>query len=442
MNGSKSPQSTPLPASGSAGPTRRQVLKAMVGVAVMGLTDVNVPAAPAEKWWKGNLHTHTLWSDGDEFPELVAAWYKEHGYDFLALTDHNEIQQGERWVDAARIHPLVLANYRQRVGASRFVERTANGKHEIRLCPFKEYAQWYGAPGRFLLIQGDELSLSVAGRPVHLNALNAGAPLAQRTEEPALKCCLANIELVNTQSRRLDRPMLATVNHPNFRFSLTAEDLAGIEGTRFFEVFNAHPEAVSHGDAEHPSVERLWDIALSLRLAQGKGLLYGTGVDDAHHYHEFNGRAANPGRAWVMVRAARLTPEALFAAMNKGDFYASTGVQLRELHGDGKGIHLRIEPEEDVSYTTRFIGTRRGVDLKSAPALGADGKPLHGTRRYSGEIGKVLAEIKGTHPRYAFKGDELYVRAQVISTKRKANPFAQGDVECAWIQPVCPAQER
>ena len=42
--------------------------------------------------------THTLWSDGNEFPEMVAVWYKEKGYDFLALSDHNLLSRGERWM--------------------------------------------------------------------------------------------------------------------------------------------------------------------------------------------------------------------------------------------------------------------------------------------------------------------------------------------------------
>src|SRR6056297_1049607 len=42
-----------------------------------------------EKWLRGNLHTHTYWSDGDDFPESVAKWYKDNGYDFLVHTDHN-----------------------------------------------------------------------------------------------------------------------------------------------------------------------------------------------------------------------------------------------------------------------------------------------------------------------------------------------------------------
>ena len=50
------------------------------------------PGAPdrsAWRWYKGNTHTHTLESDGDSTPEDVTRWYREHGYQFLVLSDHN-----------------------------------------------------------------------------------------------------------------------------------------------------------------------------------------------------------------------------------------------------------------------------------------------------------------------------------------------------------------
>jgi len=33
-------------------------------------------------------------------------------------------------------------------------------------------------------------------------------------------------------------------------------------------------------------------------------------------------------------------------------------------------------------------------------------------------------------------GNELYVRARVTSSKPHPNPFAEGDHEMAWVQPV------
>ena len=44
-----------------------------------------------EKWFKGNIHTHTNESDGDSSPERVVSWYKRHEYDFLVLSDHNHL---------------------------------------------------------------------------------------------------------------------------------------------------------------------------------------------------------------------------------------------------------------------------------------------------------------------------------------------------------------
>ena len=45
-------------------------------------------AAPG-RWFKGNTHTHTVNSDGDSTPDEVVRWYREHGYNFLVLSDHN-----------------------------------------------------------------------------------------------------------------------------------------------------------------------------------------------------------------------------------------------------------------------------------------------------------------------------------------------------------------
>jgi len=36
-----------------------------------------------QHWQKGNLHTHSFWSDGDDFPEMIIDWYKENDYQLL-----------------------------------------------------------------------------------------------------------------------------------------------------------------------------------------------------------------------------------------------------------------------------------------------------------------------------------------------------------------------
>ena len=46
------------------------------------------------KWYKGNLHTHTTVSDGKKSPEDTKALYRSLGYDFIALTDHFKYGEG------------------------------------------------------------------------------------------------------------------------------------------------------------------------------------------------------------------------------------------------------------------------------------------------------------------------------------------------------------
>ena len=48
------------------------------------------------QWYKGNLHLHTTNSDGDLSPEEIAEIYKDNGYDFIFITDHNYLTKIER----------------------------------------------------------------------------------------------------------------------------------------------------------------------------------------------------------------------------------------------------------------------------------------------------------------------------------------------------------
>ncbi len=69
-------------------------------------------------WLKGNTHTHSLWSDGNDFPEMIADWYKERGYNFLVLSDHNTLSRGERWMSVADISAARSASWVRTLCAS------------------------------------------------------------------------------------------------------------------------------------------------------------------------------------------------------------------------------------------------------------------------------------------------------------------------------------
>ncbi len=99
----------------------------------------------------------------------------------------------------------------------------------------------------------------------------------------------------------------------------------------------------NQGGGGAPGLEEVWDIILS----SGK-LLYGIAVDDAHTFKQpWYKNSARPGQGWVMVRTDRLTAAAIMEALERGDFYASTGVELAD--------YPTNEKEMDSSKTPAMI---------------------------------------------------------------------------------------
>jgi hypothetical protein len=404
------------------------LLSAVLLVCVMAAS-----GAAAPRWWKGNLHTHTFWSDGDDFPEMVVGWYRSHGYDFLALSDHNILSVGQRWMVVTDARREAFEKYRAKYGEE-WVETRENekGQTEVRIKPLSECRCLFEQPGEFLLIQSEEIT-----DKAHLNGINLVELIPPQGGPTMAELLANNMNAVRAQEKKTGQRMLVHVNHPNFQWALTAEDMLELEGTQFFEVYNAHGYVRNEGDELRASTERMWDILLTKRLAElGAGIVYAVATDDTHNYHKFSVRAANPGQAWVVVRARQLTPESIIGAMDKGDFYCSTGVTLRDITLKGETLTVEVEPESGVTYTTQFIGTRRGYDPASEAVTDAKGKEIRTTRRYSNDMGAVLAEAKGTTASYTCKGDEIYVRAKVISSRKNEQSHVAGECESAWVQPV------
>lgn len=431
-----------------------------------GLLALAVPGARADepaRWWKGNLHTHTLWSDGDDYPEMVVEWYRERGYHFLALSDHNLLLEGEKWIELkepVRMGPNmnffaggpVFARYLARWGRPWVETRERDGRREVRLKTLAEFRGRFEAAGRFLLIPAEEITgrwtappdgagAKAAGGPVHLGAINVRERTPPPTGHSALALMQESVDAVLAQRARTGQPMFPHVNHPNYLWGVTPEELMRVRGEKFFEIYNGHAGVHNAGDHAHLGTEKMWDVVLAHRLTELQlGPMFGLATDDAHHYHTILLGQQNAGRGWVMVRAAELTPAALVAAMEAGDFYASTGVTLAEVRRDAGTLSVDVQAEPGVDYAIQFIGTRRDFDRHSEEMpLTVPGTRPH--RRYSEDVGALLAETKGTSARYTLRGEDLYVRAKIVSTKPKPNASAPGEFECAWTQPLVAAAD-
>src|SRR6185436_2473221 len=121
------------------------------------------------RWWKGNTHTHTLNSDGDSPPDAVARWYKDHGYAFLVLSDHNVFTD-----------PRTLAS---------LMDST------------------------FLLMPGEEVTTTFQKAAVHVNALSISEVIAPIKDSTLLGTVQRTVDAIRAVNA------VPHINHPNFLWS-------------------------------------------------------------------------------------------------------------------------------------------------------------------------------------------------------------------------------
>jgi hypothetical protein len=304
------------------------------------------PEKPTLRWYKGNTHTHTLNSDGDSTPDEVVRWYREHRYHFLVLTDHNFLTSVE----------------------------ALNALH--------------GADEQFLLIKGEEVTDKFGDKPIHVNGLNVSRKVPPQGGKSVVETLQRNVDAVRGASG------VPHINHPNYEWAITADDLKQVQNNKLFEIFNGHPLVNNQGGGGVPGLEEVWDIILT----SGK-LIYGIAVDDAHVFKKpWDKQSARPGQGWIVVRTDKLSTDSILGAMERGDFYASTGIELQDYQADAKRITVTIKPEQSSKYRVLFIGKN----------------------------GQLLSEILTNPATYEFRGNEMYVRAKVIDSNGKV----------AWMQPV------
>lgn len=264
-----------------------------------------------DNWYRGNLHSHSTASDGALAPDALAVMYRERGYSFLALSEHE-----------------------------RFTARTVAG------------------PG-FLILPAIERAVYVGdGRKVyHFNGFRGSQPiLAAATAPPLVHDQTVQIPdwtgpatAQNVIDELKASGNLVMLNHPVWSYN-TDEDVAALAGYFAIEIYNHgcvvendSGLATAHWDALLRAGRRVWGVA----------------TDDNHNrnrYHEAPPEWDSFG-GWVMVGADSLSHDAICDALVAGRFYSSAGPTIRDLTVDGGEVTVECSPVERIHFIT---GERRG----------------------------------------------------------------------------------
>jgi len=420
--------------------TKKILFTFLFGLIALCLTQ----AVMAQQWYKGNLHMHSFWSDGNVFPEQAIDWYKDRGYNFLCLSDHNVVQSNPntwREVGKGNVTQKLLDEYLERYGKDWVELKAEDDKTLVRLKTFPEFIEKISVPDRFLIIPGHEQNVAITERQVHQNVVNVVDSMPFIKGPTVADSIRKNVNALTQYGAETGREVLFMANHNCWvYFDIYPQDLIDVPEVRFFEFLNCQPTYTPH--PEFWSYEKFWDIVNSHRLEAGNLPLYGIGTDDTHNYLQTGPKTSNLGNHWIMVRAENLVTENILRAMNKGDFYVSNGVTLEDLKFDRatKTLSVKVKAEPGVQYTIRFNGTKKGFDqsTKMVDDPAGEKKPARVFPVYSDDIGKIFKQVEGTEASCQLADDDLYVRVTVETDRESNFNDTSGYMpkrESAWSQP-------
>ncbi len=282
----------------------------------------------SDKLYKVNLHSHTTESDGKLTPQQLKDVYKANGYSAVAITDH------EFMVDHTELNDeefIILPGYEYAIN---------NGgpwSHRIASCHMNLFPK---KAGNYKMVCYSHDNL-------WLESQFALEPKFQYVGDHDYKkahtiACFN--EIIQTAN---ENDMFVMLNHPTWSL-LSPETVKGFEGLWGIEIYNT-------GSAKS-GLEEYEAIYYDMLLKQGKRL-FCTATDDCH-------RATPPGDpysvcccGYVMVKAKELSHAALIDALLKGDFYSSTGAEIKALSVTGNEVHLKCSPCRTLRLRTKY---RRG----------------------------------------------------------------------------------
>lgn len=314
--------------------------------------------AKDKKMLKGGLHCHTTRSDGRGTPEEVIRMHAEHGYDFLALTDHRNYN---------------FTNFAPETG--------------MTIIPGMEYDA-----GGFPTIADNPETLtekfdSTGFRCYHTVCIGPAKEDGNPYEQDQ-KFVSAHVTCQEDYQPYLDRlhanGQLTIYCHPEWS-STPARYFSKLRGNFAMEIWNTGCVMENDMDAD----AAYWDELL------GQGIrINGVATDDGHAMNQHCG-------GWVRVNAADNSINAILTALREGNFYSSCGPELYDFYyEDG-----RLVVECSAVKKIRVLADKHPTRVMQSP----DGNLTHAEFDIGSAYSYVRVTIIDQDGRYAWS-NPIYLK--------------------------------
>lgn len=260
------------------------------------------------KFFKGNLHTHTELSDGKRPVDEVVGIYKNLGYDFLAITDHNRIFKSDEFNDELYILPGLEIHSTK--------PDSDHTHHVVALTTYDNEKVSHGQ-----IIENYEWTDSVS-------ACNGLCDMMKPLGFDLIYC-----------HAMWSRTRPEEFNNPAFMA---------------MEVYNG----VCDVNYDQGNQEVYWDDTLRDGLK-----IWAVASDDCH------GRDIHYGRGYVMVKSDSLDDRGILKSLNSGAFYSSQGPSIYDFRIEDDRAYLECSPAAMITFITY---EHRGFSFKyDVPATSA-----------------------------------------------------------------------
>lgn len=323
--------------------------------------------SPFQKQYKANLHCHSTLSDGKLAPETLKEMYKAHGYDILAITDH----------ERPRCHQhLADPDFMMLTGYECYIRPDKNARYN----PYSEEVHlnlFARDPQNTTMICYNEPFCKYLIRDHAMNEIvNRAGSERPREYTP---------EYIDEYIRTAkENGYIVAYNHPYWSMEDEANAIAH-EGCFSMEICN-------YGSYVMNGLEYCGALYDKM-LFKGKRI-FCHGTDDNHNDYPVDDPHNDSFGAFTMIMPEQFTYDGVIDAMEKGEMYASMGPLFKEVSIDGDKLHVECS---EVSHIFLYNGGKRPGSLhaEAGESLTCGDFVIDSKARY------VRVSIQDAHGRWA-----------------------------------------
>ena len=297
-------------------------------------------------YYKANLHCHSTISDGNSTPEELVEAYRSHGYSVLALTDHEGCFDH---TDLCREDFLLITGYEWACNDRKITDDASRFGRKCYHFNFLAKDRHNTAHVSF----DPTLAARILSDPSVIPSLNVIGEEESR---------VYSVDFMNDVIRRAkEAGYLVAYNHPAWSLQ-EPEDYAGLRGLYAMEIYNH--DCAQTGLFEYDA--GAYDCML--RSGQRLGCI---ATDDAHCAYPFGHPLSDAFGGWTMIAAEKLDYGMIMDSLEKGDFYASRGPEIRELYVENGKVYITSSDAREISFSTagrraKTVRANRGETVNAA----------------------------------------------------------------------------